>query len=74
MDLIDRIDALVEEKHLLRHPFYQAWLDGTGRLRTQEVLETAESSARQLAHAFKGRPDFKEIIGYDDGFCWLKVD
>ena len=53
---------------------YQAWLDGTGRLRTQEVLETAESSARQLAHAFKGRPDFKEIIGYDDGFCWLKVD
>ena len=53
---------------------YGAWRNGVGRLRTQEVLETAESSARQLAHAFSGRPDFKEIIGYDDGFCWLKVD
>jgi hypothetical protein len=53
---------------------YEAWRNGVGRLRTQDVLETAESSARQLAHAFKGRPDFKDIIGYDEGFCWLKVD
>jgi capsular polysaccharide biosynthesis protein len=53
---------------------YEAWRNGAGRLRTQEVLETAESSAGQLAHAFSGRPDFREIIGYDDGFCWLKVD
>jgi pyrroloquinoline-quinone synthase len=29
MDLIDRIDALIEERHLLRHPFYQQWLEGT---------------------------------------------
>jgi pyrroloquinoline-quinone synthase len=39
MDLIDRIDALVEEKHLLRHPFYQAWLDGT--LPTENLQEYA---------------------------------
>jgi pyrroloquinoline-quinone synthase len=29
MDLLDRIDALIEEKHLLRHPFYRRWVDGT---------------------------------------------
>jgi hypothetical protein len=59
--------SIVEQVH-------EAWRDGTGRLRTQEVLEAAESSARQLAQAFSGRPEFREIIGYDDGFCWLKVD
>jgi hypothetical protein len=53
---------------------YEAWRDGTGPLRTQQVLETADSKSRELAQAFSGRPDFKEIIGYDDGFCWLKVD
>jgi pyrroloquinoline-quinone synthase len=39
MDLIGRIDALIEEKHLLRHPFYQAWLDGT--LPTENLQEYA---------------------------------
>jgi hypothetical protein len=53
---------------------YEAWRDGTGPLRTQKVLETAESKSRELAQAFSGRPEFKEIIGYDGGFCWLKVD
>jgi hypothetical protein len=53
---------------------YRAWRDGAGRLRTQKVLETAESNSRELAQAFSGRAEFREIIGYDDGFCWLKVD
>lgn len=29
MDLLDRIDDQIAKKHLLQHPFYQAWLDGT---------------------------------------------
>lgn len=29
MDLIDRIDALIAERHLLKHPFYVKWRDGT---------------------------------------------
>jgi len=29
MDLIDRIDALIDERHLLRHPFYTKWVAGT---------------------------------------------
>jgi pyrroloquinoline-quinone synthase len=29
MDLPARIDGMIEERHLLRHSFYRAWLDGT---------------------------------------------
>jgi pyrroloquinoline-quinone synthase len=29
MDLLEQIDALIEERHLLRHSFYRKWLDGT---------------------------------------------
>jgi pyrroloquinoline-quinone synthase len=29
MDLLDKIDALIEEKHLLRHSFYTKWVAGT---------------------------------------------
>src|SRR5262249_2948850 len=29
MDLIDRIDALIDERHLLTHPFYTKWAEGT---------------------------------------------
>ena len=27
--MIERIDALIEERHLLRHPFYAKWVAGT---------------------------------------------
>jgi len=29
MDLLERIDQLIEERHLLKHPFYTKWADGT---------------------------------------------
>jgi pyrroloquinoline-quinone synthase len=29
MDLLTRIDALIEEHHLLKHPFYTKWSEGT---------------------------------------------
>jgi len=29
MDLIDRIDALIADRHLLSHPFYTRWREGT---------------------------------------------
>jgi len=29
VDLLDRIDALIAERHLLKHPFYTKWRDGT---------------------------------------------
>ncbi len=36
-DAMDRIDALVRERHLLKHPFYRAWQDGT---LTPEAMRT----------------------------------
>jgi pyrroloquinoline-quinone synthase len=27
--LLESLDALIEEYHLLKHPFYQAWTKGT---------------------------------------------
>jgi pyrroloquinoline-quinone synthase len=29
MDLLDRIDAMIDERHLLKHPFYTKWTAGT---------------------------------------------
>jgi pyrroloquinoline-quinone synthase len=29
LDLIDRIDALIRDRHLLTHPFYTRWREGT---------------------------------------------
>ena len=29
MDLLDRIDAMIDERHLLKHSFYTKWADGT---------------------------------------------
>jgi pyrroloquinoline-quinone synthase len=29
MDLLQRIDAMIDERHLLKHPFYTKWADGT---------------------------------------------
>lgn len=36
MDLLDRIDALIAERHLLKHPFYTKWREGT---LTREALQ-----------------------------------
>jgi pyrroloquinoline-quinone synthase len=29
MDLLTRIDAMIDERHLLKHPFYTKWSEGT---------------------------------------------
>jgi pyrroloquinoline-quinone synthase len=39
MDVLDRIDALIAERHLLKHPFYVKWRDGT--LPTEAIQEYA---------------------------------
>jgi pyrroloquinoline-quinone synthase len=35
MNLIQRIDQIIEERSLLKHPFYEMWSDGK---LTQETL------------------------------------
>ena len=39
MDLVDRIDALIDERHLLGHTFYRQWVAGT--LPTENLREYA---------------------------------
>lgn len=52
----------------------KAWFRGEKKCRTQAVLENVEASpsASSLAKFFKGRPDWRDLIEYSDGFCWLK--
>jgi pyrroloquinoline-quinone synthase len=46
MDLLARIDALIDERHLLKHPFYTRWAEGT------LPLESLQEYARQY-YAFE---------------------
>ena len=54
---------------------YGAWKDGRAKQKTAEVLRKAGSNADQLAHAFGGSPSaWKEVVGYGEGYCWLKTE
>jgi hypothetical protein len=53
----------------------EAWEDGDPRLLTQKVLTEAGcgDSVRRLANAFKGHPNWHEVIKEEAGFCWLEA-
>ena len=46
MDLLDRLDQMIDERHLLKHPFYTKWSEGT------LPLEALQEYARQY-YAFE---------------------
>ena len=46
MDLLDRLDHMIDERHLLKHPFYTKWNEGT------LPLEALQEYARQY-YAFE---------------------
>lgn len=52
----------------------EAWKSGQPKLRTQHVLEEAGSRAQQLRRAFGGHQNWQDLIGYGQGFCWLKTE
>ena len=29
MELLDRLDSMIDKRHLLNHPFYTKWAEGT---------------------------------------------
>lgn len=61
------------QKRIIRLLF-DAWEAGQSRLRTTAVLEEAESKATAMSQAFSGyKGDWKKVIGYGDGCCWLIV-
>ncbi|MBI4345348.1 MAG: CADD family putative folate metabolism protein [Elusimicrobia bacterium] len=45
MDWLTKLDALIESKSLLKHPFYQAWTQGT--LTREDLAEYAKQYYRQ---------------------------
>lgn len=47
--MLESIDALVEEYHLLKHPFYQAWTEGT---LSKEALQLYAEQYYQHVRAF----------------------
>ena len=48
--LIPQLDAIIEEAHLLKHPFYQAWSAGT------LTLEALQDYAKQYWHFARAFP------------------
>jgi pyrroloquinoline-quinone synthase len=65
MELLDRIDALIDERHLLKHPFYTKWSDGTlPRAALQEYARqyyAFESSFPRFLSALHSRTDQPEV-------------
>jgi pyrroloquinoline-quinone synthase len=69
MDLLDRIDALIAERHLLKHPFYTKWRAGE---LTREALQdyarqyyAFESTFPRLLsalHTRSDRPDVRQSL------------
>ena len=56
MDLLDRIDQMIDERHLLKHPFYTKWSEGT------LPIEALQEYARQY-YAFESSfPRFLSAI------------
>lgn len=56
LDIIETIDGIIEEKSLLKHPFYQAWNAGT------LSVETLREYARQYFHFEAAFPRFLSSI------------
>jgi len=65
MDLLERVDALIAERHLLKHPFYTKWRDGT--LSAEALQDYArqyyafESTFPRLLSALHTRSDRPEV-------------
>jgi pyrroloquinoline-quinone synthase len=65
MDLLERIDALIAERHLLKHPFYTKWK--AGELTRDELQEYArqyyafESTFPRLLSALHTRSEKPEV-------------
>ena len=69
MDLLDRIDALIAERHLLTHPFYHKWREGTlSREALQEyarqyyAFESTFPRLLSTLHSRSERPDVRQSL------------
>ncbi len=69
MDLLDRIDALIAERHLLKHPFYADWRAGTlPREALQDyaaqyyAFESSFPRFLSALHTRSDRPDVRQAL------------
>ncbi len=60
--LVESLDALIEEHHLLKHPFYQAWSEGT---LPKESLQLYAEQYYQHVRAFP--ENLKQLAGRSKG-------
>ncbi|MBF0453892.1 MAG: hypothetical protein HQL72_03620 [Magnetococcales bacterium] len=51
----------------------QQWKMGNPRCRTGVILEEIESTAQAISQLFNRHPDWRDLIDYGGGYCWLKV-
>src|SRR5438552_6159655 len=56
MKLSARLDAIIEQRHLLKHPFYQAWTEG------QLSLDTLKKYAGQYDAQVSAFPRFVSAV------------
>jgi hypothetical protein len=51
------------------------WDSGKGRVSAAQMFSDLEfSETTRLRDLFKGNPDWKDLIGYENGACWLRCD
>jgi pyrroloquinoline-quinone synthase len=55
-NLINQIDQIVDEYHLLKHPFYQAWNEG------KLSLESLQDYAKQYYHHVEAFPTYLSAV------------
>src|SRR6201988_425282 len=65
--LLDSIDTLIERYHLLKHPFYQAWTEGT---LSKEALQLYAAQYYQHVRAFP--ENLKQLASRTNGDGNLK--
>ena len=69
MELLDRIDALISQRHLLKHPFYADWRAGTlPREALQDyaaqyyAFESSFPRFLSALHSRSDRPDVRQAL------------
>jgi hypothetical protein len=54
---------------------YQRWRYGHGSVSISAMLEELEfSNTTRLQDLFRGHANWRELIGYEGGACWLRCD
>src|SRR3954454_20414760 len=56
MDVLDRLDQMIDERHLLKHPFYTKWAEGT------LPMEALQEYARQYYAFESAMPRFLSAL------------